>query len=95
MVVRRWVGRGGTVGWGVGLLWGGRGTAAVPVGPGTAESLARQIAVLDRAFEQGPRTPEAEAAYRARREQLKQRLRAALATRPAGGEVPRSSPPKL
>ena len=32
------------------LLWRRRTTAPVPVGPETAESLARQIAVLDRAF---------------------------------------------
>jgi hypothetical protein len=66
------------------LLWRRRTTAPVPVGPETAESLARQIAVLDRAFEQGPRTRDAETAYRARRAELKRRLAAALASGRAG-----------
>jgi hypothetical protein len=46
--------------------------------------LARQIAALDRAFEQAPRTTEETTAYRARRQALKQRLQAALAPRQSG-----------
>jgi hypothetical protein len=54
---------------------------AVVIGPETPETLARQIAALDRTHEQAPQSPEETAAYRARRQELKQRLQAALATR--------------
>ena len=63
-----------------------RRRAAVPVsaGPETPEALARQIALLDRAFEQAAHAPAEAAAYRARRKELKQRLQSALAIRRAG-----------
>lgn len=61
-----------------------RRAVPLPVGPETPEMLARQIAALDRAFEQAPRTTEETTAYRARRQALKQRLQAALAPRRSG-----------
>jgi len=66
------------------LLLRRRAAAPIPPGPETAETLARQIAALDRAFEQGTHSAAEQAAYRARRQQLKQRLQTALATRRAG-----------
>ncbi len=66
------------------LLLRRRAAVPIPAGPETPETLARQIAALDRAFEQGSHTAAEEAGYRARRQQLKQQLQAALATRRAG-----------
>jgi hypothetical protein len=65
------------------LLLRRRAALTVPVGPETPEMLARQIAALDRIFEQAPRNAEETAAHQARRQQLKQRLQAALASRRA------------